>query len=174
MSTLEPNGQFDGADEPAEQAVSMWGAVELAMRGMSYRAIGDELKVSDATVRRILNGPEGQRLLREARDEYLGRTGRMMSSLGMVALQSLGQILVSETTGTRDRIAAASKILDLQHRHAITIEGVQPGQTVIISHDTDDLTWLHERARQVRQVIETSVHEGLAIVEEPTVISETG
>jgi len=174
MTTLDPDN--DRHYDQAERLVGNGQVVELAMRGMSYRAIADELRVPPETIKRMLNSPEGQRLLREARDEYLGRTGRMMSSLGMVALQTLGQVLVSEQSATRDRIAAASKILDLQHRHAITIEGIQPGQSVTISNDTDDLDWLHARAQQVRQIIEASAveTEPLAVVEIPDPVSRTG
>jgi hypothetical protein len=167
MSTLEPDAKFDGPDDQAERAVGLAQAVDLAMRGFSYRSIADELNVHHDTVKRMLNSAEGQRLLRETREEYLDRTGRTMASLGIIALQTLGQILMSDQTQIRDKISAASKILDLQHRHAVTIEGIQPGQTVTITQDSDDLEWLHRRAQQVREVIETSAHEEQAVVIEP-------
>lgn len=159
MSTLNPDGKFDGPDDAAERSVTLSRAVELAMRGLSYRAIADELSVNHDTIRRTLNSPEGQRLLREARDEFVTRTGRIMSSLGMVALQTLGQALTSDDVSLRDKMTAASKILDLQHRHAVTIEGIGPGQSVTITDTSDDLDWLHKRAQQVRRSIEVEARE---------------
>lgn len=163
MSSLNPEAEFDGRDEPAERTVTLYKAAELAMRGLSYRAIASELNVNHDTIRRALNSAEGQRMLREAREEHLSRTGRMMSSLGMVALQTLGQALASEETVWKEKIAAASKILDLHHRHTVSIEGIQPGQSITISQESDDLAWLKERAERLRTSIEK--RETLDIVE---------
>jgi hypothetical protein len=120
------------------------------MRGLSYRAIGEELQTSHETVRKQLNSPEGQRILRQTREEYLDRTGRMMSSLGMIALQTLGQVLISQDSTPRDKIAAASKILDLQFRHTAaepaggTTTGVEP---------VEDIEWLKSKARRITEII---------------------
>lgn len=160
-TTLDPDDRRKTNDDPAERVIVVYRAAELAMRGMSYRAIAEELGTSHETVRQQLNTAEGQRVLREAREEYLARTGRMMASLGMVALQTLGQAMVNPDASLREKITAASKILDLQHRHAVVIEGIGPGQTVTVTDESDDLEWLYRRARKVREVLDVSVDDSI-------------
>lgn len=155
MTTKRPTGIHR---DPAERAVDLARAVNMALAGATFRQIANDLEVSEQSVRVQLLSPEGQRALRHAVNELQERTDRFLASAHLQALR----VLVREMENAPrpgDRINAARAITGLATRR-IEITGAEGGPLEVAIEHRSALTAKLEamRARAV-DAIETSAVE---------------
>jgi hypothetical protein len=154
---------------PDDAPLDVTRVIELAMAGQTYRQMSASLGVDTTTLQRTLDSPAGQRLLAAAREELVGAQARFTQTLAMAAIRYLGRVLADTDASTRDRLAAASRILDLQDRSIKLIQAPHLHLHLGEEYGRDALLQRAEAIRQSRMLLEARAEVVDAEPDEPVV-----
>lgn len=107
LRQTQPQSEFDALTECQHRA-----AVLIAS-GASYRVVSDRLGVNQCTLSDWNRKPEFRAKVNELLKDAQDSVSRRLVSAASVALNALLEIASSPDASNRDRISAASRILDL-------------------------------------------------------------
>jgi len=117
-------------DEPETQAL----AIRLLEAGYTVRSVSRRLNLRPSTVWAWSTGPEGQAAIQTGQSRRRSVLGEGLEEAAETALTTLVDVSTDLSASPRDRVKAASEILD---RCGITPAQVGDSTTVAVSVDVD-------------------------------------
>lgn len=128
---IQPQSEFDALSEVQHRAA------HLISSGVSYRSVADRLGINPCTLSEWQKRPafraEINKLLKDAREA----TQRRLVIASQVALETLIGICTKEDASDRDKITAASQILNLVKPSAVEPQSADP--EILKERDAVDL-----------------------------------
>lgn len=107
LRQTQPQSEFDALTECQHRAAG------LIASGASYRTVSDRLGVNQCTLSDWNRKPEFRAKVNELLKDAQDAVSRRLVSAAAVALNTLLEIASNPDASNRDRISAASRILDL-------------------------------------------------------------